>query len=106
MAKYEELKDMLCEELDRITKKGELSPGSLDIVDKLTHSIKSIDTIVAMEDSGYSGTGYTYRRRDSMGRYSRDDAKAHFMAEVEELMEKAPDDHTRRKFEKFLAEMK
>lgn len=79
MHKMEELKEMLCEELDKITKKGELSAGSLDVVDKLTHSIKSIDTIMAMEDAGYSNeSGYSYARgrgsnarRDSMGRYSR-----------------------------------
>lgn len=84
------LKDMLCEELEKITKKGELSAGSLDAVDKLTHSIKSIDTIIAMEE--YSeDDGMTYegsyarggrggnrgnsnargQKRDSMGRYSR-----------------------------------
>ena len=79
MQKMEELRDMLCEELDKITKKGELSAGSLDVIDKLTHSIKSIDTIIAMEDAGYSSDGYSYARgrrgsvrRDSMGRYSRD----------------------------------
>lgn len=84
MHKMEELKEMLCEELDKITKKGELSAGSLDVVDKLTHSIKSIDTIIAMEEAGYSGEDYTMRgnsyargrgrnaKRDSMGRYSSD----------------------------------
>lgn len=72
MQKMEELRDMLCKELDKITQKGELSTGSLDVIDKLTHSIKSIDTIMAMEDAGYSNDGYSYaRRRDSMGRYSR-----------------------------------
>lgn len=84
MAKMEELREMLCEELDKITKKGELSAGSLDVVDKLTHSIKSIDTIIAMEDAGYSSDDYSMRgnsyargrgsnaRRDSIGRYSSD----------------------------------
>lgn len=78
MHKMEELRDMLCKELDKITQKGELSTGSLDVIDKLTHSIKSIDTIMAMEDAGYSNeSGYSYARgrgsnarRDSMGRYS------------------------------------
>jgi len=85
-----ELKEMLCDELAKITKKGELSAGSLDAVDKLTHSIKSIDTIIAMdeysEDDGMSyedsrggnrggNRGRSYargRNRDSMGRYTRD----------------------------------
>ena len=80
------LRDMLEKELHTITDKGELSAGSLDIIDKLTHSIKSIDTIMAMEGSshdgyysrdGYSSRGYdegnSYRRRrDSMGRYSNE----------------------------------
>lgn len=80
MHKMEELKEMLCEELDKITKKGELSAGSLDAVDKLTHSIKSIATIMAMEEAeggysengGYSGARGRGRnaRRDSMGIYS------------------------------------
>lgn len=78
MQKMEELREMLCAELEKITKKGELSAGSLDVIDKLTHSIKSIDTIMAMEDAGYSNeSGYSYARgrgrnarRDSMGRYS------------------------------------
>lgn len=95
MKKMEELKEMLCEELEKITKKGELSAGSLDVIDKLTHSIKSIDTIMAMEDAGYSNEySYNYsredrymmdggdrgnsnargRKRDSMGRYSRDNS--------------------------------
>lgn len=98
MHMYEELKEMLCKELEEITRKGELTAGSLDTVDKLTHAIKSIDTIVAMEEysddysyrgsydregDGMSGArrrtydGRSYARgrnakRDSMGRYSRD----------------------------------
>ncbi len=67
MQKMEELRDMLCEELEKITKKGELSAGSLDVVDKLTHSIKSIDTIIAMEGSGYSKES----NRGGRGGYSR-----------------------------------
>ena len=78
-----ELKDMLMEELEKCTEKGELSAGSLDIIDKLTHSVKSIDTIIAMEEAGYSNDDYSGNysyargrgrnaRRDSRGRYSRD----------------------------------
>jgi hypothetical protein len=81
-----ELREMLSSELDKISHKGELTPSLLDMVDKLTHSIKSIDTICAMEeaygnddydDYSYEG-GSSYARgrgrnarRDSMGRYSR-----------------------------------
>ena len=80
MHKLEELREMLMEELNDCVKKGdELSTSSLEIIDKLTHSIKSIDTIIAMEEAGYSND-YSYARgrgryakRDSMGRYARDD---------------------------------
>ena len=82
MHKMEELRKMLCDELEDTTKRGELNPSSLDAIDKLTHSIKSIDTIMAM--AGYSNEGSyghsyegsyargRYANRDSMGRYSRD----------------------------------
>lgn len=50
-------------------------------------------------------------RRDSMGRYTgdnytRDDARADFIYEVEELMNKAPDEHTRMKMEHMLGDLK
>jgi len=74
MHKMEELREKLVKELEELTSKGEMSMGSLDAIDKLTHSIKSIDTILAMK--GYSGDRYSYDnsyKRDSMGRYSRYD---------------------------------
>lgn len=50
-------------------------------------------------------------RRDSMGRYTgdnytRDDARADFIYEVEELMNKAPDEHTRMKMEHMLGDLR
>ncbi len=60
----EELKKMLCKELDAITEQRNLTPHNLDMIDKLTHSIKSIETIMAMEDSGYSrDNSYAVDRR-------------------------------------------
>ena len=56
MNKMYELRDMLCEELDNITEQGEITTGSLDIINKLTHSIKSIDTIIAMDEASYDGS--------------------------------------------------
>lgn len=84
MKSYERLKDMLCEELEKIAKKGELSAGSLDLAHKLTDTIKNIDKIEMYEDFEEEGgasyeSGSSYRRgrgrnarRDSMGRYTRD----------------------------------
>lgn len=131
MQKMEELREMLCEELDKITKKGELSTGSLDVIDKLTHSIKSIDTIMAMEDAGYSNeSGYSYARgrgrnamRDSMGRYSnrtmyddgrsyardrgysRDDAKEHLAMELRELKADSRDQETSKMIDHWIKQL-
>ena len=124
MKAIENLRDMLCKELEEITMKGGLTAGDLDTVDKLTHSIKSIDTIMAMEnpdsyrdggnmrDGYYDGGNYSrnysprgrgsYARRDSRGRYMRDSrmyrdsGKAHMVQMLQDMMEDAPDEKTRR----------
>lgn len=66
-----DLKDMLCKELDELAKKRDITPSSLEMIHKLTDTIKNIDKILMLEDEedGYSERG---RRRDSTGRYSRD----------------------------------
>lgn len=88
MRYIEDLKEMLCDELDKIASKGELTAGTLDTVQKLTHSLKSVETIMAMEGYGDSYDDWSYedgsyerggnrgggrsnrRGRDSMGRYT------------------------------------
>ena len=90
MKSMEELRDMLSEELEHITEQGEITSGSLEIIDKLTHSIKSIDTIIAMEEAGYSDDGYGRhygygRKSHSRGRrgYSGRTSRSHMMEEDE-----------------------
>lgn len=105
---------------------GKLSAGDVDFVDKLTHTMKSLKTTIAMmeaEDGGESGRympgygmyrnsyngGNSYRRsRDSMGRYtsrrgySYDDG---MIEELRSLMESAPDERTKSEFRQFIAKM-
>ena len=103
----EDLKDLLCAELEDYAEKGKksgkMSMGDLDSIHKLTDTVKNILKIDMLEgETGYSedgayigegriygtsyddgmrrGGGYSYARgrgryakRDSMGRYSRDD---------------------------------
>lgn len=57
MHKLEQLKEMLCEELEEYGSKDKLDMGGLEIVDKLAHAIKNIDKILESED-GYSGRMY------------------------------------------------
>lgn len=116
-----ELKEKLCDELEEIAKKPDMSAGDLETVHKLTDTIKNIDKIDMLEDDGgYSrdgdwmargtydrGSSYARRKRDSMGRYSRDgrmhdrvmysraDAKDHMMGELEEAMNAASSDRER-----------
>lgn len=55
------LKEMLCEELEKYGAKGELTSGSLEVVDKLAHAIKNLCKIIeAYEDEEYSGRGGSY----------------------------------------------
>lgn len=91
MHTYYDVKEMLKKELDDIVKKGELSAGSLETIDKLLNSIKNSCKIIMYEEyaeDGYSYadgdadmSNYVYARgngrgrgsqanRDSMGRYS------------------------------------
>ena len=54
-----ELRNMLCEELDELARKGDLGAGDLDIAHKLTDTIKNIDKIEMLEDDGYSQRRYS-----------------------------------------------
>lgn len=111
-----ELKEKLCDELEEIARKGDLSAGDLETVSKLAATIKDLGKIEMMDGDGYSqdgdwmargtydrGHSYRGRRRDSMGRYSRDgrrmysmnDAKEDMMAEMEALMDKAGSERER-----------
>ena len=116
MEYMDKLRDKLCDELDEIARKPEMSAGDLETAHKLTDTIKNIDKIEMLEeDGGYSqagdwemegrgsynrGSSYRGRKRDSMGRYSREgnysrrmysrgDAKEHMMMELEEAMNAA-----------------
>lgn len=113
-----ELRSMLCNELEKYGEKGEMTAGTLDIVDKLAHAVKNIDKIIAMSDDGYSGRGSSYRsgmyartrdgssyarqKRDSMGRYSRHDGKSEMVMSLEDLMTDAPNDRIAKKIEQLI----
>lgn len=119
-----ELKDKLCDELEEIARKPEMSAGDLETVHKLTDTIKNIDKIDMLEETGeysqagdwemegrgsynrgssYANRGKHYVRghysRDGHNRdgrtYSRGDAKEHMMMELEEAMNAASNDRER-----------
>lgn len=62
MKEMHELRDKLCNELKEYGKK-EMSAGSLDVIDKLAHTVKNIDKIIDRDEGkGYSNHGYDGRR--------------------------------------------
>ena len=99
MEYIEKIKKMLCKELDEYAMKSKLSMADIDVIHKLTDTVKNLDKIEMLEDDGgYSearggmrGRSYMYgssydddmmyserqgrgrnARRDSRGRYSSD----------------------------------
>ena len=135
MEYMDKLKDKLCEELDEIARKGELGAGDLEIVHKLTDTIKNIDKIDMLEDGGYSQAGYrdggsSYNRgssyanrgkhyvrghysrdgysmegRGNRGGYSRHDAKEAMMEQMEMLMEQAGSEREREAIRRCISQL-
>lgn len=125
MHEFQALKDKLMAELKKYSSRTDMSASTLDVVDKLTHTIKNLCKI--MEDGEYSeampmtrtmygrsyddGMGHTSyamargrgrnARRDAMGRYSSTD----IVGELRELAMDAPDDKTRSEIEMLVRKM-
>ena len=55
---YEQLKKKLCKELEETMQKSRMGMAEIEIIDKLTHSIKNINKIIEYEGKDYSNTGY------------------------------------------------
>ena len=79
-----------------------MGAGDLEVIHKLTDTIKNIDKICMLEEEGgYSqedgqdGGGYNRggrnTRRDSRGRYSRDDGRSEMMEHLEMALDSASD---------------
>ena len=105
-----DLRDMLCKELEEITRKGELGAGDLDIAHKLTGTIKNIDKIEAMEDDGYSSRRDEYDMRGRgrrgthyvRGHYSRDGGIDNMKRQLQEMLDNADDDSIRRAIQRCM----
>ena len=135
MEYMDKLKDKLCEELEEIARKSELSAGDLEMVHKLTDTIKNIDKIDMLEDSGYSQAGdweargnysrNSYNRGSSYanrgkhyvrGHYSRDgrnysdgysrhDAKERMLDHLDDMMQEASTDKERDAIRRCMAQI-
>ena len=132
-----QLKEMLEKELGILAMEDKISMSSLEKIHTLTDSIKNIDKIRMLEESEYSqrggysrnsygdmsydGNSYARRRRDSMGRYSRDeyarenrsnrgnsrgysrdDGKDEMIEHLEDMMSKATSEKERQAFQRCI----
>lgn len=124
-----DLKDKLFDELEEIARKPEMSAGDLEATHKLTDTIKNIDKIcmfaeIESEDShdgeweasGNYGNQHSYRgrRRDSMGRYSREgdysnrgrSRGGNMMEHLEKMMDEATTDKERSAIRRCMNEIR
>ena len=81
-----DLKDKICKELEEYSEKSNMNAGDMEMIHKLTDTIKNIEKILMMEESGYSqsddmssrasyarGNSYANRGKHYVrGHYSRD----------------------------------
>ena len=135
-----EAKETVGNEIGDLNKKirnngGKITGADVDMLDKLTHSMKSLATTCAMleaEEEGYSGhympmpygysrngNGYSRNGNDHSGngggysrRYGRESrdgygysGKGDMTDQLRQMMDEAPDDLTRREIQKLMERM-
>lgn len=111
------LRAMLCDELEAVSN-GKMTADKINLIDKITHAIKSIDTIKAMENEGYSNrysrnnsyeSSYNNYNRGSYGRgnnydrsynsyddgYSRDDMSNAIRGRLAEMLDNTTNEQER-----------
>lgn len=140
MKELYEAKETVGNEIGDLNKKirnngGQITGADVDMLDKLTHSMKSLATTCAMleaEEEGYSGhympmpygysrngNGYSRNGNDHSGngggysrRYGRESrdgygysGKGDMTDQLRQMMDEAPDDLTRREIQKLMERM-
>lgn len=134
MHKLYELKEKLMDELNEYSEKEEMSAGDLEVVDKLTHTIKNLCKIIedaeeyseaggSYQGGSYEGGGSYRNQYSNRGSYAQGGgrggsrasrargSRARYssygsMAErLEELAMEAPDMRTRQEIERLIERM-
>ena len=99
MNELHELKERLTDELKDYGRK-DMSASNLEVIDKLTHTIKNLCKII--EDNEYSNWDGTRSYR----RYSREGYSRHDLSDkLRELMNEAPDERTRMEIKRLVDKM-
>ena len=106
MEYIEKIKKMLCKELDEYAMKSKLSMADIDVIHKLTDTVKNLDKIEMLEDDGgYSearggrgrssymgGSSYDddmmYSERQGRGRNARRDRMGRYSSDMDDYSER------------------
>lgn len=132
----DEIKYRLCDELSEFAEKKQWSDRDIELIDKITHSIKSLMKYLEMEENGFEDTrsyrgnrsyrmdryddGRSYNRRYDDSRYyddrsyndsyergrSRDDGMQKMTEELEEMLENTNDTEVKEAIKKTMAHIK
>lgn len=132
----DEIKYRLCEELTGFADKRQWSDRDIELIDKITHSIKCLMKYIEMEENGfdsersysnersynnrYYDDGRSYARRGGYGRYyddgnynyddyhgrSRDEGTHHMIEEMEEMLNNTADAEVKEAIKKTMAHIK
>ena len=130
MREYSEVREILCDLLSDSIKDGKIAIGDVEIIKNMLSGIEKTYKIEMFEeDGGYSragdweadmrgtyarGSSYRGRKRDSMGRYSRDgriggysrhDSKEAMMEQSQEMMDNATTERERDAIRRFMSEL-
>lgn len=130
MREYSEVREILCDLLSDSIKDGKIAIGDVEIIKNMLSGIEKTYKIEMFEEDGsYSragdweadmrgtyarGSSYRGRKRDSMGRYSRDgrmggysrhDSKEAIMEQAQEMMDNATTERERDTIRRFMSEL-
>ncbi|MDE6789345.1 MAG: hypothetical protein K2J47_08515 [Ruminococcus sp.] len=110
-----EIKEKFHNEVKRIGHKSDFSDRDVEMIHNL---IDTIYKIHMLEDDDYSGDGeweaygnngrgssHAGRKRDSIGRYSRDGSKEHMLSKLEDMMHDAESDRMKSAIRKCINEI-
>ena len=123
-----DLKEKLCKELEEYAQKSNMNAGDLEMVHKLTDTIKNVDKIMMLEEGGYSqaadmdspssyarGSSYAnrgkhyvrghYSRDGRIGDYSRHDARNAMLERAQDLMGSATTEREREAVRRLISEL-
>lgn len=120
MKELHKIREVLLEELEEYAEKGELAAGSLDVIHKLTDTIKNIDKIVLLAKDGelrgddalmyghaggYDVRGRRVRERDRAEREHPSGSREHMIRRMMEMLSAEGDEKQKEMLHKWIEQL-